>query len=394
MARYDTEDDVNARSNRGQPPLPQQQKQQQKRRDIVAEINDIFTSTIGRAATQKEIDYLQNVWGYGRGAEAARSHVDSINSVINQAIALAKGSELDLGRGEILKMIDEVYTPGDLNTYNNLIPILGAQIQNKATERKLHPEKFITEDQKKGFSDTANRLISDAFGADFQDPYFAEFVSIQAAKGITPYELTQMIKQDPRFIKKEQDVERARIGTEAAGARQALSDSLLAQEDVAFDRTKSSIIGSFMGAGRLNSSGLDAALARSRENLQRDRQAFLGNIGYEDAVRQQGYGREDFIGRQGGAYQNYIRQSEPGYQTEFARMGGPLASLNRFSNLSNTLTNRSFDTQDYARSKNDYLDAIGRYNRGSRDAALYGFGGNLLGSAGQIGLMKWAGDFR
>lgn len=295
------------------------------------------------------------------------------------------------------------------NSFQETLPRIENQgFQNTKKEvadevdKSLHPEKYLTPEQLAKNKETASRLISGSFGSDFSDPDFEEFISLQLAKGTSPYELTQLIQQDPRYIQRQQEIEKDRVSKEALSARNALSQSLLDQEDVAFDRTKKSIIGSFMSAGRLNSSGLDAALARARENLQRDRQAFLANIGYEDAVRQQGYGRENFLGRQNSSYQNYLRASEPGYQQQFniqnaknyANFQSPWDRLNRSYSVSDSLRQRGYENEDYFRSKNDYFEALGRQGKMQTEAALYGFGGQLLGSAGQVGLMKWAGAFK
>ena len=248
----------------------------------------------------------------------------------------------------------------------------------------LNPKKYQKPEKNTADLTKVNQLIADAFGADFSDPDFAEFLSTQAANGVTPYELTQMIQQDPRYLKKQQDAEKATMTAEATAARDALSQSLVGQEDAAFDRTKSSIMGSFMGAGRLNSSGLDAALARARENLQRDRQAFLGNIAYDDSVRQQGYKRDDFMGRQQQGYQNFLRQNEPMYQQRF--------NVQDTSNYAKF--KRPYEMEDYNLQRNDYFSGLDRQRKMQREAAIYGLAGNVLGAGATIGLGKWAGAFR
>lgn len=248
-----------------------------------------------------------------------------------------------------------------------------------------------------------------------------EFLAGHLAGGESDYEIEQFLMTTPQYLKIQSDAEQARLKAEAeaeremvrqesGAARQALDIELQRSGDEAFKRAQPEIISSFMRAGRLNSSGLENALARARGDIERDRQTYMGGLGYEDAIRAQGYGRQDFVNRNSQAwadyarrndigFQSYLRQSEPGYQQRFARnelgnrqiMAGqdaanymryqfPLSQLSRLYGMQDQRMQRGYDLEDYGMQRNDYFNALNQQYRQQERLLPYQLGGQLLGA--------------
>ena len=123
-----------------------------------------------------------------------------------------------------------------------------------------------------------------------------------------------------------------------------------------------------MRAGRLNSSGLNSALAQAQQELEQQRQGFLGQAGYQDAsnIRNNAYN----------AFQNYNQQFRdtynPGAQAQ--------SSFNQLSGI----LGRQRELDDYKQQQNDYLT----YLNMSKPKKSYG---QLIGTVAGAGLGSFGG---
>lgn len=363
-----------------------------------------------RAASEYANDLTQ--LGYGNMTaqdfvNAVRDHPEFVaqNPKIGNAYSYA-----DLAKQALAT--DPNFDPNDTATINALseqIQKRGFTNQNKEDIRSLavnqsvqkqidsamHPEKQLTDEQKTGNLNTANRLLQQNYGADYNDPDLSSFLAQRLAEGESAFELSQFLQTTPHYMQKQADVQNQKIQDEAKSAREALNQQLLQSEEEAFSRATPNIISSYMKAGRLNSSGLQNALAQARADLERERQGFLANAGYQDAASSRGYQREDFLNSQNQAFNQYLRQNEPAYQQRFAVQGygnqnkfeQPYSSLNRYYGLQDEARQRQYQIDDYNRMKNDYFN----YLNGQKPNRLLGglqgaLGGATAGSSfGHIG---------
>lgn len=228
--------------------------------------------------------------------------------------------------------------------------------QKLALDKAQHPENYLTEDQRAGNLGTANDLIKTIYGADYQDNQgLGKYLADEIAKGMSPYEVSQFLKTTPEYMQMQTDKENARVSTEAAAARDALNQELLKSQQEVFSKATPSIVASYMRAGRLNSSGLNSALAKAQQDLESQRQSFLANAAYDTSIRQQGYNRQDFVNGQNAAYQQYLRQNNPAYQQQLNLQGAsnylnyqfPFQQLNRQYQLADQSTARAQELQDF-----------------------------------------------
>lgn len=202
-------------------------------------------------------------------------------------------------------------------------------------------------------TNNASRVLKEVFGRDATADEAAYFAK-ELAQGKTAYELSQELQSLPEYQK-----------VQAAKDRASLGDELLQQQQQAFAKAQPAIISQFMRAGRLNSSGLNSALAQAQQELEQQRQGFLGQAGYQDAsnIRNNAYN----------AFQNYNQQFRDTYNP------GAQGQLS-FNQLSGIL-GRQREMDDYTRQRNDYMSALDNQNRQSKQAAIYGLYGSGINAA-------------
>lgn len=266
---------------------------------------------------------------------------------------------------------------------------IGSQI-----DRATNPGKYLSEEKKTANTATAERLLKQTFGDDFSDGDLQQFLTDRLAEGESAFEVAQFLKTTPDYQKRQADVENQRVATESQAARQSLDAELLKSEEETFARATPNIIGSYMKAGRLNSSGFDSALTKARADLAKERQGFLANAAYQDSIRSQGYRREDFVGGNAQAFNSYLRQNEPAYQQRFALQGAgnqlnfqqPYQNLARQYSLNDQNRARQYEIEDYDRQQSDFNRYLSDSKKQSREAALYG----LLGAGISGGIQGWA----
>ena len=254
-------------------------------------------------------------------------------------------------------------------------------------DKAVNPGKYLTDEKKAANTATSQRLLQQ-YGFD-ADPDLQEFISERLAGGESAFELGQFLQTTPQFQEKKATAENERVKTESAGAREALNQELLKSQQEVFQRAQPSIISSYMKAGRLNSSGLNNALAQAQTELEKERQGFLANAGYNDAIRAQGYGREDFVNNNAQAFNQYLRQNEPAYQQRYAvnqaqnnlNYQQPFANLNRQYGLLDESRQRGYQLEDYNRQQSDFNRYLDQSRKQSKEAALYGLFGAGIGAA-------------
>ena len=255
-------------------------------------------------------------------------------------------------------------------------------------ERQTNPGKFLSPEQIAQNNATAQRLAQQ-YGQD--DPDLIGFLSEQLANGDSPFEISQFLQTTPQYLKKQAEIENERVKGESAQAREALDADLLKSEEETFQRAAPQIISSYMRAGRLDSSGLQNALARARTELARERQGFLSNAAYNDSIRAQGYRREDFVNNNAQAFGSYLRQNEPSYQQRFklqdagnaVRFQQPFNQLNRAFGIQDQTRQRQYELEDYDRSQSDYSRYLSDARKSARQNVIPSLLGNLIGAGAQ-----------
>lgn len=265
---------------------------------------------------------------------------------------------------------------------------------NNQIDKAVNPGKYLSAEKVAENTAIAQRLLKTTFGDGYEDPDFQQFLTDRLAEGESAFEVSQFLQTTPQYMEKKSLAENERVKTESAAARESLNQELLRSQQEVFARAQPSIISSYMRAGRLNSSGLQSALAQAQADLEKERQGFLANAGYNDAIRAQGYGREDFVANNAQAFNSYLRQNEPAYQQRFAvnqaqnfaNYQQPYNNLNRQYQLSDEARQRQYQIEDYDRQQSDYNRYMSQANKQSRESALYG----LLGSAIGGGIQGWA----
>ena len=224
----------------------------------------------------------------------------------------------------------------------------------------------------------AGNVLKTVLGRD-ATPDEASYFAKELAQGKTPYELQQELMSLPEYQK-----------TQAAKDREALGQELLTQQQLAFQKATPTIISQFMKAGRIGSSGLDAALANAQKELEQQRQGYLGQVGYQDlsSIR-------------GNAYQNYNNATN-----QFKDIFGPAGQTLTNYNLFGSAIQRMNEQRDYARQQNDYMKYLQMAERnngvaGGIQGAMAGaqagsaagpwgalIGAGLGGAAGYFGTKK------
>jgi hypothetical protein len=223
--------------------------------------------------------------------------------------------------------------------------------------------------------DTARQIIQEQYGRDATDVEL-DFYTKALAQGISPYELQITIQQTPEYIERQNQIQQEKYKAESQAMLGDLQTNMLAQEEEAFKRATPQILAEYMRSGRINSSGLDSAITNSRAKLAKDRENYMAQLQYQNAVTGLGYNREDYVNNQGNAYQNYLRQTEPDYQAN-AWLAMNKAQM-PYAQASDRLT-RAQQIQDFYMQQNSYDKYLQQMMRGQDKAGMYGLYGNIAG---------------
>lgn len=327
-----------------------------------AKLADELRNRTGLPLKDKEIDYIinsnsGNPWaflGSDNINKIAQNYLGQVNSAKEGVTAQAKAFGIDLSP-EDLNSVMELFT-GDKDQFNSLA---AAKLDSLRVNKLQNPT--ISDQQ----SSDASRVIKEIYGRDAQ-PDEVAFFSKELASGSSPYEIAQFLQQTPEYQK-----------AQAAKERQAIDQELQASEGQVYEKALPQIIGSYMKAGRLNSSGLDSALANARTELATQRQGLLS-----------GYAREDVVGARNQGFQNYLRQSEPMNQRN---LGISQAAWQRPFELADRTYQRQNEVNDYNRQQSDFYRALDYQRQQSKQTGLYGLGGSALSgilSGATYGLFK------
>jgi len=250
------------------------------------------------------------------------------NALLDEAQRYANAAGIQITPEQLQQIVQKVRPTGWKNETNLSETDISNEIQKSRefllpaiTNYKFNPN--ISADH----TTNASRVLKEVFGRD-ATPDEAAYFAKELAQGKTPYELSQELQSLPEYQK-----------VQAAKDRAGLADELLQQQQLAFQKAQPAIISQFMRAGRLNSSGLNSALAQAQQELEQQRQGFLGQVGYQDVsnIRNNAYN----------AFQNYNRQFQDVYspgaraQSSFNQLGSILA--------------RQREIDDYNQQQNDYM---------------------------------------
>lgn len=391
----------------------------------IDELNQMFRPIAGRDTTEWERSWAghsdpQNAYGGVEGA--LRWQAERLANVANKIRNIAQSQGYNLTPEEAIRMRD-MYMPTTGSSSDSEIAdaiqlatnAIGTKFQQQANQDQgnlettitgaidkiQNPEKYLDPSVTSGNVQTAAGYLRQLWQREPTDDEVNYFAS-QLNSGMKPYELVGLIKSTPEYIqhqtalqqaqeKATADEESKRIASEASAAREQLNQDLLRQEEEAFRRATPEILASFQRSGRLNSSGIDSALAKARADLASQRQAQMANAGFQDAAAQRGYRREDFLNRQNTAYQDYLRaiqasgnfanygQSPISARRDAATAAGiqsafqdPYSSFERNYNFGLGSLNRQYGLADQARQRQndieDYYRQMNDYNRYASDA--------------------------
>lgn len=295
----------------------------------------------------------------GKGLEESNKYVqDQLNPLIDKYAASLGITLTPEQKADVLSKIFTPFTQG-AGEYNGIPVLYDANRGGAIEEAKQFLLPVISQlklNPKAGNEQIAQagNAIKTIFGRE-ATPDEAAYFAKELAQGKTTYELQQELMSLPEYQK-----------TQAAKDRETLGAELLTQQQLAFQKATPTIISQFMKAGRIGSSGLDAALANAQKELEQQRQGYLGQVGYQDlsSIR-------------GNAYQNYNNSTN-----QFKDIFGTAGQTSTNYNLLGNAIKRMNEQSDYARQQNDYMNYLNMQNKSNEKAAMY----QMIGQAGGAGV--------
>lgn len=318
--------------------------------------NEAFKQYAGRDLNQAEKDWLNTRGDVGkRGHDAAAADLGRGYAAMSQNILSdAKNVYgLDLTPDDANKLRDSLYIAGDQRSHDTFYDRLNAALANKKTEALTNPQ--VKPEQQAQFGEQVRGLFQEYLGRD-PKAYELDHFSKQLAQGDDPYILANALQQSDEYLTQRAEKERGKLGEELLGYQQE-----------AFNRAQPSIIGAYMRSGRLNASGVTAALANAQRDLERERQVTLAGYGREDLLQGRAKAFDIFSQTQAPSAQRTADLTAQSYQQPFASGAGILA--------------RGNEIQDYYRQQNDFNRYLQAQKDQSRRAAQYGLAGQLTGAA-------------
>ncbi len=342
---------------------------------------DIFTETLGRAPTEQELKFVNNQWkayGVATHTNKVQGHhfgsrrevlgkykglIDNATNYANQA-ALALGytltpEQLASVPSQFINLGGVGFSIKDSGTANGVIDkskdFINSYVNRIGAENFRNPA--VNDEQLGNVQRIFQEIYGRAASAD-EANYFAK----EIAQGKSAYELGQELQSLPEYQRVQAQKDRASLDTE-----------LQAQQQQVFQRAQPEIIASFMRAGRLNSTGLQSAMAKAQQDLDRERQLQLTNVGVQDNAT-----------IRGNAFQDFLRRDQP-YQAGRETFS-PAALYNTSLGFLNQGVGRQREIDDYYRQQSDYNRYMDQQQQGNRQAALYGLGGQVLGAGLQAGI--------
>ena len=337
--------------------------------------NDVFENILGRAATPEELQALNAQWSSfaktGETRKVTQDHfhsqdqvVKSYKSLLDDAKSYARNIGTAIGVDLTTEQLDQLarsyVTPSDIAAGWSLAS--GANRENFLDQKKDFIQGNVVRFQQENYRnpsitpdylDQASGLIKRIFNRDV-DPEEAKYFAQELARGKSPYELSQELQSLPEYQR-----------MQASKDRESLNVELLKQQQEVFQKALPNIISSFQRAGRLNSSGLQNALAQAQAGLDRERQMYLAQVGQQDVT-----------GIRANAFQDYLRRDQPYQQAR--DIYGPASQFNIGLGFMQQGTARQREIADYQRQQSDY----NRYFQGGGNNGFAGFlQGALSGAA-------------
>lgn len=366
--------------------------------------NTKFKEKVGRDLTADEAQWLvtEKAGGFTDPNKLLNEHVQQINTLSSQIMREANAAGVAMTKQEADQLRDQLYNPRNASADDSFLSLARSSIYNqkqkqaeKSVQDKIDAIQNPTVTPE--LQNTASQVIRETMGRDASQREI-DYYAKEMAGGLSAYELQGYLQATPEYQKAQANVENERVKTEQAGARESLNQELLKGQQEAFSRAQPAILSQYLKAGRLNSSGLNQALAQAQADLDRERQGFLSNAAYQDAIRAQGYSRENFVGGQAAAFNQYLRQSEPAYQQRFNTQNAsnslafqqPFASFDRNYEAAQGRTGREQEIADYYREQSDYERYFNQNLQAQKSASKNQLLGSLLG-AGIQGLGAYAG---
>jgi hypothetical protein len=315
-------------------------------------LNNLFKASTGRDLNQAEVNWLN---GQSDKSKAVNDYVNGLNVLSQNLLSDAqniyglKNFTLD----DANKLRDSLYVAGDQRSHDTFYDRANAALQQKTVQEQLNPT--VTPEQQNKNTGTVSDIFQSTLGRP-PTQYELDHFSKQLAQGDDPLILQQTLQQSGEYLDKK-----------AAQFRDQQSQQLQGFQDQAFAKAQPQIISSFMRAGRLNSSGLQSALANAQAELTQQNNQYLA-----------GLSREDFLNSQGQAQNVFAQNTLPSVQR--AQALTDLKYQLPFQG-SNDVLARGNELQDYYRQQNDfnrYLQAQKDQSRVNGQYQLYGAGLSAL----------------
>lgn len=316
-----------------------------------------FEQIIGRPMTEIERAWVQ------RGGNI-NDYMNGLKSYSQQILADAQNiyGLKNFTLSDANAMRDQLYQVGDQRSHDLFWERANAVLQKKATEEALNPT--VDPVKQTQYGETVKGLFQEYLGRD-PKAYELDHFSKQLAQGDDPYILASALQQHPEYLDRQ-----------AATQREKMSAELQGYQQEAFEKAQPSIIGAYMRAGRLNSSGVTAALANAQKELEQQRQQYLS-----------GLSREDYVNNRGQAFNIFAQNTAPSVQRTQA------LTQQRYAlpfQQGEAITARGNELSDYYRQQNDFNRYMQAQKDTSRKSAQYGLYGQILGAGLQGAVMKFA----
>jgi len=329
---------------------------------------DTFESVFGRPPTEEELKIVNHQWHtygvyshtnkvdgkYTSHSQVVESLKNTMDSALNYATKVASANGIDLTPEQLQEISSAYITPSDLAgtrlndasardaVVDKIRDMLTAHVNRIGMENIRNP-KYKEDD-----IGNVQRLFQSVYGRSASEDeaiYFAK----EIARGKSTYELSQELMALPEYQR-----------VQAQKDRSALDVELQQQQAEVFKRATPQIISSFMRAGRLNSSGLQAAMAQAQADLERERQGSLAQVGVADnaTIRANAFG-------------DFLRRDQP-YQMGREMFSTP-NSYSTAMNMTRQGLARQRELEDYYRQASDYNRYLAMSTQGNRGAgALQG----------------------
>lgn len=229
------------------------------------------------------------------------------------------------------------------------------------------------------YSGQVNDIFSNLLKRGASQSELDHFGKLMATGEVDAYTLNQFVQQLPEYTDARSQEALAKQTEEDKLAREQLGSELQGYDQEFFNKGKENIISRYAQAGIQNSPSLDFALTNLMGDIQKERSAYLADIGRRDYESARGFKREDLLANRGMARQDY--------ETNLNRLFGQQDyGQQRSDAYSDLLTNRSFGSIDYQRQQDDLMRLLSQQGSGRRSSSM----GSLIGGLAGAGIGGFA----